>query len=187
MRLILETILQLPRLAEDASVSLLDFVLARNVLDFRRSTMRLRYLLPFWTSRGLFIGSLLALQGCSPGARDPIDASVDANLEIHERLARVPGATWEVPAETGVTHEYELIAAPTRTMLLDGRELDVWAYNGQVPGPILRANVGDRIRVRLVNQLPQPTSIHWHGLRLDNSMDGVPGVTQPPRRTGRDV
>ncbi len=184
MRLILETILQLPRLAEDASVSLLDFVLARNVLDFRRSTMRLRYLLPFWTSRGLFIGSLLALQGCSPGARDPIDASVDANLEIHERLARVPGATWEVPAETGVTHEYELIAAPTRTMLLDGRELDVWAYNGQVPGPILRANVGDRIRVRLVNQLPQPTSIHWHGLRLDNSMDGVPGVTQPPVAPG---
>jgi FtsP/CotA-like multicopper oxidase with cupredoxin domain len=83
-----------------------------------------------------------------------------------------------------VTHDHELVAAPTRLPLLDGRELDVWAYNNQVPGPILRANVGDRIRVRLVNRLPQATSIHWHGLRLDNVMDGVPGVTQPPVAPG---
>jgi len=130
------------------------------------------------------VGGLLLLGGCTPGSQDAAPASVSAELDIHERLARVPGAAWEAPAETGVTHDYELVAAPTRRPLLDGRELDVWAYNGQVPGPTLRANVGDRIRVRLVNQLPQATSIHWHGLRLDNVMDGVPGVTQPPVAPG---
>mgnify|MGYP000340709265 FL=1 len=105
------------------------------------------------------IGALLALSACIPGPRDERPSAAQA-LEIHKRLAQVPGATWEAPAETGVTHDHELVAAPTRLPLLDGQQLDVWAYNNQVPGPILRANVGDRIRVRLVNQLPQATSIH---------------------------
>lgn len=113
------------------------------------------------------------------------DAAVhDEPAALRRRLAAVPGATWEVAPETGVTREYELVAAPARLQLLDGRTLDVWTYNGQVPGPTLRANVGDRLRVRLVNRLPQATSIHWHGLRLDNKMDGVPGVTQPPVEPG---
>ena len=129
------------------------------------------------------IGALLTSSACTPGPRDELPGAAQA-LEIHKRLAQVPGATWEAPAETGVTHDHELVAAPTRLPLLDGQQLDVWAYNNQVPGPILRANVGDRIRVRLVNRLPQATSIHWHGLRLDNVMDEVPGVTQPPVAPG---
>ncbi|MBL9100939.1 MAG: multicopper oxidase family protein [Myxococcales bacterium] len=107
-----------------------------------------------------------------------------AGADVQERLAQVAGAAWEVPPPTGVTREYELVAAPTSLSLLDGRTLAVWAYNGQVPGPILRADVGDRIRVRFTNRLSQPTSIHWHGMRLDNAMDGVPGVTQSPIEPG---
>jgi FtsP/CotA-like multicopper oxidase with cupredoxin domain len=80
--------------------------------------------------------------------------------------------------------EVELVAAPSALRLLDGRELNVWAYNGQVPGPTIRVRVGERLRVRLINRLPQPTSIHWHGVRLPNGMDGVPGVTQPPIEPG---
>ncbi len=81
------------------------------------------------------------------------------------------------PTETVV---HRIVAAPTRLELLDGRSLDVWAYNGQVPGPILRVRLGQRLRVEFENRLPQPTTIHWHGVRLPNAMDGVPGVTQPP-------
>lgn len=53
-----------------------------------------------------------------------------------------------------------------------------WAFNGSVPGPELRVRVGDRVRATLVNQLPEATSIHWHGLVLPNAEDGVAGVTQ---------
>ncbi|MCY1024011.1 multicopper oxidase family protein [Pyxidicoccus sp. MSG2] len=97
--------------------------------------------------------------------------------------ARQPRAAPPYPEDvpsTGHVREFELVAAPTALPLLDGRSLEVWAYNGQVPGPTLRATQGDTVRVRFTNKLPQPTTIHWHGIRLPNGMDGVPGVTQPP-------
>lgn len=136
--------------------------------------------------RSAFLLGVLALVACTqePRRAQAGTTATDEQGEVRQRLARAPGATWEAVPETGVTREYELVAAPARVQLLDGRMLDVWAYNGQVPGPTLRADVGDRLRVRLVNRLPQATSIHWHGLRLDNKMDGVPGVTQPPVEPG---
>ena len=59
-----------------------------------------------------------------------------------------------------------------------------WAYNGQVPGPMIRATQGERIRVVLENQLAEPTTIHWHGVPLPNAMDGVPELTQEPVAPG---
>lgn len=62
----------------------------------------------------------------------------------------------------------------------------VWAYNGSVPGTPLRVRQGKEIRLRFVNALPQPSTVHWHGIRLDNAMDGVAGLTQdavPPGET----
>lgn len=57
-------------------------------------------------------------------------------------------------------------------------ESDYWLYNGVTPGPQIRARKGDTVRVRLINELPEPTSIHWHGIRIANAMDGVAGLTQ---------
>jgi FtsP/CotA-like multicopper oxidase with cupredoxin domain len=51
-------------------------------------------------------------------------------------------------------------------------------YDGTVPGPTLRIKRGDELRVQLINEVPEPTSIHWHGVRLTNAMDGVPQLTQ---------
>jgi FtsP/CotA-like multicopper oxidase with cupredoxin domain len=59
-----------------------------------------------------------------------------------------------------------------------------WGYDGTAPGPTLRLKRGEELRVRLVNELPEPTSIHWHGVRLPNAMDGVPHLTQPPVAPG---
>ena len=61
-----------------------------------------------------------------------------------------------------------------------------WSYNGQIPGPMIRVTEGERIRVILKNELPDPTSIHWHGLRVPNNMDGVaePAITQQPVKPG---
>lgn len=60
----------------------------------------------------------------------------------------------------------------------------VWSYDAQVPGPLLRYRQGDTLRVRVNNRLPEATTVHWHGLRLPNGMDGVPQLTQEPIAPG---
>ena len=92
------------------------------------------------------------------------------------------------PAEatpSGNTRTFELVAAETELPLIDGAKLRVWAYNNQVPGPTLRIRLGDTLRVRFTNKLPQATTIHWHGVRVPNAMDGVPNATQPPIQPGQ--
>ena len=54
----------------------------------------------------------------------------------------------------------------------------IWGYEGQVPGPVIRVRQGERVRRRFVNELPQASTVHWHGIRIENAMDGVPELTQ---------
>lgn len=61
----------------------------------------------------------------------------------------------------------------------------LWGYNGQIPGPTIECTQGDRIRVILKNELPEPTSIHWHGLEVPNDMDGAAGHTELPTAPGK--
>ncbi len=63
-------------------------------------------------------------------------------------------------------------------------ETDVWQYNGVTPGPTIRVKQGDPVSIPFENRLDQPTTIHWHGLRIANHMDGVPGLTQPVVKPG---
>jgi FtsP/CotA-like multicopper oxidase with cupredoxin domain len=79
---------------------------------------------------------------------------------------------------TGRTATYELRAAPT-TVDLGGRQVRTWAYNGRSPSDTIRVVSGDELRIRLINELPEPTTVHWHGLALRSDMDGVPGLTMP--------
>jgi FtsP/CotA-like multicopper oxidase with cupredoxin domain len=73
----------------------------------------------------------------------------------------------------------ELDARETDWEFAVGRSIRGFAYNGQIPGPLIEANVGDTIKVHLANNLPQPTTIHWHGIRVPAAMDGTETV-QPP-------
>ncbi|MEO8187188.1 MAG: multicopper oxidase family protein [Burkholderiaceae bacterium] len=75
-----------------------------------------------------------------------------------------------------------LVAATASAQLVPAPRpsTEVWAYDGQVPGPMLRLRQGDRLRVQVTNHLDQDTTVHWHGIRLPNAMDGVPNLTQPP-------
>jgi FtsP/CotA-like multicopper oxidase with cupredoxin domain len=68
--------------------------------------------------------------------------------------------------------EVHLTAAETTIKTANGKKTKAWAYNGQVPGPLIEANVGDTLIVRLTNNLPEGTSIHWHGVELPAEMDG---------------
>jgi len=75
-----------------------------------------------------------------------------------------------------------LKVAPARQHLVGAAhpQTETWSYNGAVPGPELRFRQGDRLRIEVENALDADTTVHWHGLRVPNAMDGVPHLTQPP-------
>jgi bilirubin oxidase len=70
--------------------------------------------------------------------------------------------------------EVTLTAAPARLPLLPGAPTDVFAYNGRIPGPTLEVHEGDRVIIHFRNELPEPTTVHWHGLNLPADADGSP-------------
>lgn len=78
---------------------------------------------------------------------------------------------------------YELTAAPTDHWI-GGRKLSMLSYNGTIPGPIIHVTQGSEIRLTLKNQLTNDTTLHAHGVRMENAFDGVPDVTQAPIRPG---
>ena len=67
---------------------------------------------------------------------------------------------------------------------LNGHMSAMYGYNGQYPGPLIRARQGSTVVVRVTNRIEFPTTVHWHGLRLENRFDGVPGLTQDPIEVG---
>ncbi len=84
------------------------------------------------------------------------------------------------------THSFSLRAAPGRARLVPEPHptTPAWCYNGRVPGPELRVRQGNRLRIEVSNALAEETTVHWHGLRLPNAMDGVPHLTQKPIAPG---
>ena len=90
------------------------------------------------------------------------------------------------PVFANVDQDRELVVEATR-ITIDGREGGAIAIGGSVPAPVLRWQEGDEVVIRVTNRLPEPTSIHWHGLLLEGVMDGAPGfngyVAIPPGET----
>jgi FtsP/CotA-like multicopper oxidase with cupredoxin domain len=91
-----------------------------------------------------------------------------------------------IRAAGAATVDRRLIAKPGRVPIVGEThpETAVWTYGDTVPGPEIRVRQGDRLRVEIENRLPQATTIHWHGVRVPNPMDGVPHLTQPPIEPG---
>ena len=81
--------------------------------------------------------------------------------------------------------EFHLVAEPVLRELAPGMTAHLWGYNGQSPGPTIEVVEGDRVRIFVTNRLPEHTSVHWHGQRLPNGMDGVSGLTQPAIPAGK--
>ena len=93
---------------------------------------------------------------------------------------------WSLPwrMNNGVK-EFHLVAEPVVREFAPGMKVNLWGYNGQSPGPTIEVVEGDRVRIFVTNKLPEQTSVHWHGQRLPNGMDGVTGLTQPGIAPGR--
>jgi manganese oxidase len=93
---------------------------------------------------------------------------------------------WTLPwrMNNGVK-EFHLVAEPVVREMAPGFKAHMWGYNGQSPGPTIEVVEGDRVRIFVTNKLPEHTSIHWHGQRLPNGMDGVAGLNQPAIPVGK--
>jgi manganese oxidase len=88
---------------------------------------------------------------------------------------------WRVVDGVKVGH---LVAEPFEHEFSPGMRAQCWGYNGSTPGPTIEAVEGDRLRIYATNHLPEPTSVHWHGVLLQNGMDGVAGLNQPAIQPG---
>ena len=133
--------------------------------------------------------------GGSTAAAATGGANTDANNAIDKKMTDV---TKSFPAKTaGVgnqpmtptilpdgTKEFDLTAKVTDWEVSPGNTVKAWTYNGQVPGPLIKVNDGDKVKVVLKNELPESTVIHFHGITVPNSMDGVPDITQPAVKPG---
>lgn len=131
----------------------------------------------------LIVGVLLA---CSDPAPPATDAGSDARVEID---AGAPDAGFERPVLTSPAEAIDLdpdpnvvrveLVAERLTRTVNGRTVEGYAYNGQVPGPTLRLKRGDRLIVDFTNELDTGTTIHWHGIQAPYAMDGVTWMRAP--------
>ncbi|WDV46609.1 multicopper oxidase domain-containing protein [Clostridiaceae bacterium M8S5] len=92
--------------------------------------------------------------------------------------------TPDLPSMSGVVingvRHFELVAEPVVREILPGIYIKLWGYNGVSPGPTMLCYPQEEVSIRVYNRLPQPTSVHWHGLDIPNNMDGVPIVEPSP-------
>jgi FtsP/CotA-like multicopper oxidase with cupredoxin domain len=96
------------------------------------------------------------------------------SLPVHTpHLQKLPYRT-----EGGVK-VFELVAQVVKREFLPGKIVDVWGYNGSMPGPTIEVRQGDRVRIHFRNELPEVSTVHWHGLEVPIEMDGVPAISQP--------
>jgi FtsP/CotA-like multicopper oxidase with cupredoxin domain len=82
------------------------------------------------------------------------------------------------------TKVYDITASIIDWEVSPGQFIEGWAYNEQIPGPWIRAEVGDKLEFNVTNETPMGTDVHWHGIRVPFEMDGVAPFTQDPIRTG---
>src|SRR5262249_16808355 len=90
-----------------------------------------------------------------------------------------------MPKQVDGVKEFHLTAQPVKRELLPGAFMNHWGYNGTMPGPTIEVTQGDRVRIVVHNELPEPTTLHLHGIELPNALDGVEFVTQDPIMPGQ--
>ncbi|MEO8257916.1 MAG: multicopper oxidase family protein [Acidobacteriota bacterium] len=125
------------------------------------------------TSAGLAV-LLVARVGAAANSASLAPADWDQGLKLHQAVDRNPDSK---------IVEIDLTAR-IADVEVAGRTVRAWTYDGGLPGPLIRAHVGDRLIVHFTNDLPQPTTVHWHGVRVPIEMDGVPEISQAEMQRG---
>jgi FtsP/CotA-like multicopper oxidase with cupredoxin domain len=104
----------------------------------------------------------------------------NAAPEERARVVTVPDGALDRGRLVDGVRVFHLVAEPVEHELAPGLHAMCWGYNGRVHGPVLDAREGERVRIYLTNRLPEPTTLHCHGMLLPNGMDGVGGLNQSP-------
>ncbi|TAJ19859.1 MAG: copper oxidase [Rugosibacter sp.] len=146
----------------------------------------------FLSASGALVGA--ALVSRAQAAAIP-EAPLQSNANTHPPLSPPDGRPYNpVVTLNGWTlpwrmkngwKEFHLVAEPVVREISPGMKANLWGYNGQSPGPTIEVVEGDKVRIFVTNKLPEHTSVHWHGQRLPNGMDGVTGLTQPGIKPGQ--
>jgi FtsP/CotA-like multicopper oxidase with cupredoxin domain len=150
------------------------------------------------TRRSFFSGAGVAVAAAAVGkaalaALPEVVSSDSAKMQVplqppsgrpYRAVATLNGWTLPWRMRHGVK-EFHLVAEAVVREIAPGMKAYLWGYNGQSPGPTIEVVAGDRVRMFVTNRLPESTSIHWHGQRLPNGMDGVSGLTQPSIKPGQ--
>lgn len=139
---------------------------------------------PFNFNRRSLLRGLGLLSAASLGtsAAQQVSAA-DTRSPQRTRVQTPNGRSAESKLVDGV-REFHLTASEFEHEFAPGCRARCWGYNGSTPGPTLEAWEGEQVRILVTNQLPEPTTIHWHGILLPNGMDGVAGLTQPAIQPG---
>ena len=111
-------------------------------------------------------------------------AAVDPDEVVYEASADARGDVTLKPRLQDGVKVFDLRASVIDWTILPGESVEAYSFNRQVPGPRIRVTEGDRLRINVTNNLPEETSVHWHGLILPNDMDGAADVTQEPIAPG---
>jgi FtsP/CotA-like multicopper oxidase with cupredoxin domain len=123
---------------------------------------------------GKLVSQLIAAEAPAPAPVAPPPAGNGSYVPIETPN----GSTLPWTMEDGFK-TFRLIAEPVKREFSPGMIVNCWGYNGQSPGPTIEAVEGDKVRIYVTNRLPEPTTIHWHGIILPAGQDGVAGLTQP--------
>lgn len=136
------------------------------------------------------VGGAIMPQGMIMGRDTPAESMRDMAATDPRRVTSSYGLAakgdQELPfrLENGVK-VFELRPSVVRWQILPNVAVDAYAYNGQIPGPRIHIRQGDKVRIDVTNDLPEETTVHWHGMILPNQMDGPAEITQPPIEPGQ--
>ncbi|RPI42903.1 MAG: copper oxidase [Betaproteobacteria bacterium] len=143
------------------------------------------------SAAGLVGAALVSRAGAASIPEAPIRTSAEMAPPLIPSTGRPyhPVATlngWSLPWRMhNGWKEFHLVAEPVVRQIAPGMDAHLWGYNGQSPGPTIEVVEGDKVRIFVTNKLPEHTTIHWHGQRLPNGMDGVGGLNQPQIPVGK--
>ena len=121
----------------------------------------------------------------TPGKAMRDMAAVDPRAVTYTAPPDARGDQTLTPRVENGVKVFDLELSVIKWYILPDKQVMAYAFNKQVPGPRIRVTEGDRIRMIVKNNLPEPTSVHWHGMILPNQMDGPAEITQPPIEPGQ--
>ncbi len=129
---------------------------------------------PQVSSRGGYLG-------VSSGSLSKVDGHLAAVSTVPVVTTEVGDLPFEMDGDVKV---FRLTAHVMKQQIAPDKTIDVWGFNGSAPGPTIQVTQGDKVRVIFKNELPEPSSLHWHGFEDQIGYDGMPGISQAPVQPG---